>query len=78
MKAIKAAAVQAAPVYLNLDASIAKAAEIVSEATAEPPGQAHSVWTHQAQAVGKNINRQSKSRQLQARASGCPRVKVAR
>jgi hypothetical protein len=27
MKAIKAAAVQAAPVYLNLDASIAKAAE---------------------------------------------------
>ena len=32
MKAIKAAAVQAAPVYLNLDASIAKAAEIVSEA----------------------------------------------
>jgi Carbon-nitrogen hydrolase len=32
MKAIKAAAIQAAPVYLNLDASIAKAAEIVSEA----------------------------------------------
>jgi nitrilase len=32
MKAIEAAAVQAAPVYLNLDASIAKAAEIVSEA----------------------------------------------
>ena len=32
MKAIKAAAVQAAPVYLDLDASIAKAAEIVSEA----------------------------------------------
>ena len=31
-KAIKAAAVQAAPVYLNLDASIAKAAEIVFEA----------------------------------------------
>jgi hypothetical protein len=32
MKAIKAAAVQAAPVYLDLDASIAKAAEIVAEA----------------------------------------------
>jgi predicted amidohydrolase len=32
MKAIEAAAVQDAPVYLNLDASIAKAAEIVSEA----------------------------------------------
>jgi hypothetical protein len=28
MKAIKAAAVQAAPVYLNLDASIAKAARV--------------------------------------------------
>jgi aliphatic nitrilase len=32
MPAIKAAAVQAAPVYLDLDASIAKAAEIVAEA----------------------------------------------
>ena len=32
MKAIKAAAVQAAPVYLNLDSSITKAAEIAAEA----------------------------------------------
>lgn len=48
MKAIKAAAVQAASVYLNLDASITKAGDIVAEAAHNEGGSRTFCRRHRA------------------------------